>query len=290
MEYVFIMGGSRTGSTLTEQLLNNYTDVGIIPEMQLYWPRVIRKDFASILKEELGILTPDNIDQLIDLMYSQKFFGTFWETIEKYDIDRSKLREKIVNSDMSIKSILNAFISILTERYDKKIGGAKFPVHFAYIDKLLKWYPDCKIIHTIRDPRAIYLSQYTRHKTKKKNRIGFFVVAVQQLAHVASSFNGAVRMHEKLKDSCNYYLHKYEQAVMEPEKYWPLLCKFIGVKFNEKMLNPSVYHNTSYREQKVVTGIISTSVEKWKHELPSNIVLLIKLATGNSMKKVGYQF
>jgi hypothetical protein len=130
MEHVFIIGFSRTGSTLLEQILNNYTEICILPEMHIYWPRWLHEDFARTVKKEIGKITDDKLDHLIELMYSKKLKGIFWKNIEKYEIDITRLKEYLVSSDKSIKGILDALMKSFGETYNKKVMGAKFPVHF----------------------------------------------------------------------------------------------------------------------------------------------------------------
>ena len=76
MRYVFILGFSRTGSTMLQGILNKYTEIGIIPEMHLYWPKILHKDFATIYKKRFGEKIIDRkINELIELMYSKKIKG-----------------------------------------------------------------------------------------------------------------------------------------------------------------------------------------------------------------------
>ncbi len=50
--------------------------------------------------------------------------------------------------------------------------GEKTPTHYKYVPTLLEWYPEAKIIHTFRDPRAILVSQLKKMQKKEKRGRG----------------------------------------------------------------------------------------------------------------------
>ena len=166
--------------------------------------------------------------------------------------------------------------------------GAKFPVHYSYVDKLLEWYPDCLLIHTVRDPRAIFSSQFHKHAKDNSPSIKKIIVAVMQFIHVNFSFYEVAKMHEKLKQLPNYHLYKYELAVSQPEVSLKTLCNFLGVPFNQEMLNPRVRYNTSYGDKRFAKGLHSNSVDAWKYKIPKYVDRLIQLTNKNAMRKLGY--
>ena len=51
---IFIVGFSRTGSTLLQNLLNTYTEVCIAPELHIHWPTRLHNDFAINIQTASG--------------------------------------------------------------------------------------------------------------------------------------------------------------------------------------------------------------------------------------------
>lgn len=289
MDYVFILGFSRTGSTMLQAILNQYTEIGVIPEMHLYWPKILHKDFATIYKNKFGEKIADSkIDELIELMYSKKVKGVFWQRIDQFNIDLEELKLNIKNSDRTIRGILDALFIIMNKAYNKKIVGAKFPVHFDYADVLLDWYPNCKLIHTIRDPRAIFVSQYYKHKTNENILKNYFMGAAQFI-HVNYSLQKAYNFHNHFKSNSNYYLYKYEDVINKPESAFKKLCRFLEINYNPQMINPEIYHNTSFLIKKKCIGIHKNSLNSYKTKLNPAIVYAIKAINYNLMREFNYR-
>lgn len=278
MNPVFIMGFSRTGSTLLQQILNKYTEVEILPELHLLWPRRLHADFKTIVRHQIGNrITEKNIDHLIDLMFSKKLKGVFWKHIDKHNIERQLLKQKIMDSERSIKNIFDVLMEIKLLASHKKTAGAKFPVHYSYIDHLLKWYPNCKIIHTVRDPRAIFVSQYYKH-LRTAGRITRFFTGIIQFIHVNVSLHGITKFHDKMKDLQNYYIIRYEDLVTDPEKTLNDLAHFLNIQFKEDIADPELFQNTSLEERRIGKGFYKTSIHAWKAKLPKSInSLLLRL-------------
>ena len=282
------MGFSRTGSTLLQRVLNNHSDVYLLPELHFLWPKSIHGDFVSVIRNRFGErISEENVDQLIDLMYSKEIRRGIWRSFEKYNLDRKILRERLIDSDRSLRGIFDALMLTTRLTYKRKITGAKFPVHYSYIDTLLAWYPRCRIIHTVRDPRAIFTSQYYKHIRKADGK-GKFSIGITQFIHVNRSIHGVRKMHDRLKACENYYVVRYEDMVTNPAKTIKGLCRYLNIEFQEKMLKPEMMVNTSFRVRKKEKGIKSTSVDAWRNKLPRSVSCLLLQLNRGFIDSFGY--
>jgi hypothetical protein len=171
--------------------------------------------------------------------------------------------------------------------HKRKITGAKFPVHYSYIDTLLAWYPRCRIIHTVRDPRAIFTSQYYKHLRKAGGK-GKYSIGITQFIHVNRSIRGVRKMHHRLKASDNYYVVRYEDMVTNPEKTLKDVCRYLDIEFQEQMLKTEMVVNTSLSERKKVKGIKRTSIDGWKQKLPRSLSGLLFQLNRDFMESFGY--
>jgi hypothetical protein len=286
--YVFILGFSRTGSTMLQHILNKYTDIGIIPEMHIYWPKMLHKDFSSIFKERYGkTIKTDEIDDLINLMYSKTIQGLFWMNINQYNIDVKELKNNILESERTIKCIIDALIVNLKKNYGKKIMGAKFPVHFSFANVLIGWYPECKLIHTIRDPRAIFVSQYHKYKSDS-NSLKNILIGLIQFIHVNLSIKKVYIFHKRYKNNKNYHIFKYEDVLSDPNLSFKSLCEFLEIPFNIDMLKPEIFNNSSLSRRGESVGIQKSSMKLWEKRIPKSLSTILKILNTAYMKEFGY--
>ena len=299
MEFVFIIGVSRTGSKIYMNVLNQNSDINLLTELNFFAPRWVRKDFRYYVKKYLGdINSKTDVLKLIDLMYSGIINGTFW-TIESWDIsgvqnsiigiNKEKLTKEILNSNMTYKEIFSILIKEHTIARNKKRGGAKFPVDISYLSTLMEWFPDSQFVHIIRDPRAIYSSMILKDlknapnlSKSKKN-----IIRITRLFYLWLQYKQAIKMHKKYKDMNNYYLSRFEDIVLQPETYLKQLCDFLKIDYKKEMLLPSVV-DSSYKESQKKMGFDKITLSRWKNYISPKNEAIIKLLLKKEMKVMGY--
>ena len=285
---VFIIGGSRTGSELHKNILSTYTDIDLVPEMWLRCPFWLHTDLEKNLKHEFRDTKNADLDALLDYLYSGKPFGMFWKRIEK-DIPRDVLADYIQYYGTDIKGIFAAIMRAHAEGQGKQVPGAKFPVHYSEAAQLLEWFPNCKLVHTMRDPRAVYASQAKKHKDQNASGTRNAWMAFRQFLHINLQFIWAVSVHKKLEDCPNYFLSRYEDIIITPESSLRKLCDFLGVPFDEQMTRPSVWSNSSFRDDsQVPKGLSKDSLLAWKHLLSNRTVRIMNVVNGSRLIKMGY--
>lgn len=284
---VFIVGCGRAGSKIYMKILNEYSTINITPELHFLYPSWIRKDFVSNVKENVGDLKQvSNIPKLFELMYSGNLEGSFWKSIKNRKINKKTLENRIIKSDRSFKSLFGILLDEHAKSKEKTIPGAKFPVHFSYIPKLLKWYPHCKLVFLIRDPRAMYASWAVR--LTKKSRPNFKANLKRPIILMITiiQFIWAVKTHKKYLHLKNYHLFRFEDIISQPEKYIPKLCQFLEIEFKSEMLNPPVMGSSYHKDRK--TGFDKETLSRWKKHISPTTSNFMKLITSKWMKEIGY--
>ena len=135
--------------------------------------------------------------------------------------------------------------------------------------------------------RGLYTHRnITKEPVKREALQKKILTAIIQFVHVTTSYRGVSKMHETFKDAENYYLYRYEDFILNPEKSLIDLCCFLEIQFNPNMLNPKIFNNTSFNQRKVSRGIHRSSLEAWKTKLPGWMALLIGMVTRRSDGKV----
>lgn len=285
---VFIIGGSRTGSEMHKTILNLSDSIDIVNETWFLCPWWLHRDFATAIRRSIGTLDDDAaIGKLVDLMYSKQLFGHFWSVIDK-EIDRRLLHTEILGSDRTLRAVLDTVIKLHAQAKNKAIGGAKFPVHYSRVSKLLEWFPNCRIIHTVRDPRAVHASQAVKYLRDDHTRIERACTRIAQFVHISVQCCWTARIHRQLQGHQNYYMSRYEDVVRDPKESVMKLCDFLGIETSDAMLQPIQYGSSHRRSKPGVRGISQESANAWKDKLGCATIKLINLLNRTALRTFGY--
>jgi hypothetical protein len=146
---------------------------------------------------------------------------------------------------------------------DKSGIGAKFPLHYSHTETLLEWFPNCRLIHTTRNPKATYASQAAKYLRKDSNSFSRNAMRFKQFVHINIQVSWTARLHRRLKHLPNYTLVRYEDVVLQPEAELRRICEFLGTEFLPAMLNPHQY-GSSFDIIGAGTGVNHSSLERWR--------------------------
>lgn len=284
---VFIIGGSRTGSEMLKTMLSTSDELDFVDEMFLMCPRWLHRDLKSRIKEIVGNLAaPGASERVIDLIFSGRPYGWFWTVADK-ELDREILSTELSTEELSLKSIFRAIMVAHALHNGKSGYGAKFPLHYSYADKLLEWFPDCRLIHTTRNPKAIYASQSAKYARHLKGVVRRNFVCFQHFVHINLQISWTARLHGRLKNSPNYCLVRYEDVVLQPEAELRRICDFVGAKFIPEMLNPHQY-GSSFDRIGAGKGIDASSLERWRTSVLPITARTIDILHPFASKSFGY--
>jgi hypothetical protein len=295
---IFIVGLPRTGSTLWSNVIGGHPDITKFTEVHLL--SVWHRDFRYILKNKVGDLSQNsNITGLIEVMFSRdhkidpKNTIWFWRQIrslERMGLKEALYKRIIASDDRDIGSIFKILIEEATRCQGSNRAVVKFPVYPAYLGELIKWWPDARIVHISRDPRALAASKSndpggvatlkSRHPWTK-HFLPFIFRYFTILQYIWIS-----HIHKRFKDSPNYHLFLYEDLVSNPDKVIQKLCDFCELDFDESMLKPSAGQASSITGQKA-SGFDKSRANGWKETLSPRESKFIELITRSSMHRYG---
>ncbi len=285
---VFIIGGSRTGSEMHKTILNLSREINIVNETWFLCPWWLHTDFAAQARRSIGNLSDDaGAAKMVDLMYSRKLFGYFWTTIDQ-EIDRNILQAELARSDRTPRAVLAIVMKLHAQAKNKAVPGAKFPVHYSYAGKLIEWFPNCRIVHTVRDPRAVHSSQAVKYLREHHTKLERVSMRAVHFAHISIQSWWTARIHTQLRGYRNYYMSRYEDVVRDPEASIRKLCEFLEIEASETMLQPIQYGSSYRRSKPGVRGINQESVDAWKSKLNRVTIGLINVLNRKALQTFGY--
>lgn len=292
---IFIVGLPRCGSTLWLNLFFNHPEICRIRGELLYLSP-FRRDFRYFLRKYAGDLSKrENVDAAVNLMFSRRAVpgidSSFWN-LELADLDEPEFRLRMANRIWNSDKSLGAFFKILLEQVTEDRGYsrfcAKFPVHLSAVPTLAKWYPDAKIVHVIRDPRAIAASRSndpggTQIRVRENPRLGFLIRKLSMAFGVAQ-YMWASRLHKRFRNWENYALFRFEDLLADPERDVRRLCDFTETPFLPAMLHPKAGQASSFTG-KTSSGFNRDAVNHWKKMISPFEERLIRWFTWSSRKR-----
>jgi hypothetical protein len=229
-------------------------------------------------------------------MYSGKFVGTYWKLLKagRLPVERQQFVKTILGSDRSDKAIFEIIMKIHTHTSDNIILGDRTPSHLYHVKTLKKWFPNAKIIHTFRDPRAIIASQLKRLLSRRADiflhKQSAPVYTFMLVTYMTMSWLRATKLHFQYKDLYpeSYYLSKFENIIEYPKAAISELCEFLEFKFDPNMLNPPRVDSSFAADEYI--GFDTSVLYKWQSYLQPWIKCWILFWTRNSIQKFNYPY
>ena len=299
-EAIFIVGVSRSGTTLTRRVLDKHSRIGIATENH-YLGHLLPWEGARHYFGRVGDLQDDAaVHALVELIYSGELqrrsrlreLSPYWRWLTGR-VPRADMEAYLLASDRSERGVFEAFLRIYADRRGKAIAGEKTPAHLHYVDELLEWFPEARVIHCMRDPRAIYVSELRR---RSEHAVG---VPYRQLAAVPAlmerfvllevmwAWARAVHRHRALlrRYPGRYRLLRFEDLVARPEATLDELCDFLGLTVEPRMLEQKV---TSRGARVGSAGFDAAAADRWRERIDPGAQAALERLLGRRLPEMGY--
>jgi hypothetical protein len=298
--YIFIVGLSRSGTTLMRNILNQSDWIAISRENHFLGHLVGAEGMRQKFRKFGDLSNDENVHKLVDHLYSggserSSWFrraSSHWRWITRR-VDRQDFTQKLLETDRSERAFFILLMQLFADKKGKPIMGEKTPAHFRYVETLLNWFPEGKIIHMMRDPRGIFVSEWRRRQKEAQSfpyqqlkRLPFLMKLVILLQTTITWREGARRCLENQKRyPLNYYTQRFEDLVSDPARQVQEMCAFIGVPFQPSMLEQTV---VSLGFQEKQTGFDAGAANRWKKHITPGVDAWFRFWLGGDMNKFGY--
>jgi hypothetical protein len=130
--------------------------------------------------------------------------------------------------DATYPNYVRCVLECYGERYGKPMIGEKTPQHLWYVPLMLEWYPNAKVIWLLRDGRDTVVALDRLHG-RGVRRTSFYWRMFARFG-----------MKWERKYPNNLIRVRFEDLVFEPKKLLQRLCTFLGVEYEERMLDTQI--------------------------------------------------
>jgi len=300
-EAIFIVGVSRSGTTLMRRILDKHSRIGITTENH-YLGHLLAWEGTRHYFRRLGDLRDDdNVRALVEFIYSGELqrrsrlreLSPYWRWLTS-KVPREDIEADLLASDRTERGIFEALLRIYADRRGKAIIGEKTPAHLDYTETLLEWFPNGRVIHCMRDPRAIFVSELRR---RTEHAVGVPYRQLRSMPALLERFvllqatwawARAVHRHRALSRRYpdGYRLVRFEDLVAAPEATISEVCDFLGVEAEPRMLEQKV---TSRGALVGSAGFDAGAAVRWRESIKPGSKSAIELLLGRRIVEMGYE-
>ena len=282
---IFVIGAERSGTTLLRLMLTAHSDICIPPESL----------FFVALESKYGAVK-DLLPQIEDFL--NDLYNNSFHRFEEWDVDRKLLLNNLKNNQqLSYNLAVETVYETYRQQFDPtaSIWGDKNPFHIYQLGKIKRYFPGVKVILIIRDFRACYSS--VKKLVAKEQERGEVWPGIKTIAGLTHQWNQVVKIIEKYQEWEQFYLVSYEDLVRKPSVQLAKICKWIGVDFQESMLD--------FYQQNAALGLVPPSqimwhpntlepvetkrINAWQDELSISELETIELMNWKNLENLGYK-
>lgn len=204
--------------------------------------------------------------------------------------DQQAFAERLTNERPFDPADLGGMFAFMMERLCAEQGRTmwveKSPSHVACLFDIKETFPDAKVIHMVRDPKAVMAS--TRIRSKKPG--GNEIKDIYHPVHESITWREAVRkgraFGERYPDS--FLEINYESLIVDGEPELKKVCDFIGRTYEPDMLQVKQVNAASADEQGK-TGFDRAPLERWRKVLGPTEFFILKRFCSREMAFFDYE-
>jgi protein-tyrosine sulfotransferase len=297
---IFILGCHKSGTSLVRSLLDGHPEIDFVYPNELHYFRVagyetryplgIRfpapRDFADLARNALALIEP--------AAKGTTAFAPFapHSTLDTFrsDLFLSTMLREPLPTDSRSRLLRYLDAGAVALGYD--LGQCRQPVRLVeksvsnieFAPVLKQFFPDCHLIHVIRNPYANVVA--IRRSKRGPDSIGALRPFVQALR---LSFDHAIKNLQSIPD---FHVLRYEDLVQDPERMARDICSRLGVGFAPSMLVPTVlgrpWGGNSSSRADFGSAVSQQPLREWESKISDIEVALVNRHLSDVMATLGY--
>ena len=236
----FLVGCPRSGTTLLQSLIAAHSQITSFPESKFFQKIVLPNSLYSVFN-----LAPRK---------ARRVFTDFLE-----DINRPELKNILPLTALFVPQYIEAFIKVLdtvTLDEHRNYWLEKTPEHLRRINAIEKMVEGVKFIHILRNGIDVLASLY--EMTQKDPKIWG---EPRELEKYIIRWENDILISSYHLHKSNHFLVRYENLVANPSVVIAETCNFLGVSFEQSML----------QNRTTVLSSLVRKRERWKEPIKKNI-------------------
>lgn len=260
----FIVGCTRSGTTMISQILDGHSRLAVYHESHFY--HLLHRDLHRY-------------GDLRETANMRRFLTDVREVLRRQKKWEAPTEEEFFQAlpTPTFEGVLAAMLQLYAHRQGKIRGGDKTPGHHMYLAQILQNLPNSRVIFVLRDPRDAVAAIREKFGLSLKGAIALW--------------NAAFVSYRKFYDRVR--LVRYEELVRRPEESVESMCAFLDESCEPGMLRfferiPASLAKIRYN-QDLLEPANPSHIGRFR-ELPRRDIECIERACGIGMEALGYEF
>ena len=274
---IFIVGMSRSGTTLLSRMLDAHSEIAILPETWLY-----------VALDRLGC-----IEKFSNPWQTSLFLNEIWRNLKTYPDPAAQVVAREASKEPRYvgptAQLLERFGRAYANERHARIWGEKTPGHALWLPQIRETFPRARVLFTVRDPRDVVVSYDDRWNQGRRDTD--YILSTTALL----KFYLHHLLHHPAFPPEQVRWVKYEVLTAEPAAELEQICDFLGVDFEQSML--AFYRRHANVEQDTPDGrhhallskpATTERIGRHREALSPSQIALIERFLAQEMLAVGY--
>ena len=290
---IFVVGNSRSGTTMMGRILGNHSDVFTFDELHFFgqlWSPTQSLEMHLLDAEELAA----------KLFCIQRIGYRQHGNTDQFRQESQKFCEELSEQPISPTDLFSSFLKYEANLNGKSIPCDQTPRNVFYIDEILKVYPNARIVNMIRDPRDVLLSQ---KKKWKRRFLGATELPLRETFRdwinyhpitISRIWRTAVTAADRFSDHKNVHTVYFERLLLSPGKTVKEICRFVEIKYDDSLLLVPQVGSSEDEDKPSSIGINPDRVGNWNSnesktgKLNTTEIYINQRLNGDLMNKHNY--
>lgn len=291
-QQIFVVGNPRSGTTMMGRILGKHPDVHLFRELHFFEKLWSPSDARRPFNRDMAVAFAAQLCHI-----QREGFPWRRGDASRFVGMAEAIVDEMAGDAASRPRVYEAFLRHYAALHGKTISCEHTPAYVYYLPELLRVFPRARVIHMVRDPRDVLLSQkhrfnrYLNEPAVKSHRLALHSWLNYHPITTSNLWRAANRRAQSLASDPRILAVRFEDVLHAPEKEVRRVCATFDLAFQETMLHVPVLGSSHELDEQGRTGIDASRQGRWRDGsigLDPTELFLCQTVTGSDMKRWGY--